>query len=171
MRGHRVSIRLTAFGLLMLSVLLVGGFFSPVVADPQVTGVAWTALATIFVVGLVWPVAALIVVQVRVKSSPSDATVGRAYDVAGPEPLSLRQIVETTGRAVDRRPRLVPLPLGPAVAAVRAYEWLSARPRLKVEQVLRLDEDKAFDIGDAKSLGYAPRSFAEGIAAEAALLG
>jgi uncharacterized protein YbjT (DUF2867 family) len=101
----------------------------------------------------------------------ADATVGRAYDVAGPEPLTLRQIVETTGRAVDRKPRLVPLPLGPAVAAVRAYEWLSARPRLKVEQVLRLGEDKAFDIGDAESLGYAPRSFAEGIEAEAALLG
>jgi uncharacterized protein YbjT (DUF2867 family) len=101
----------------------------------------------------------------------ADSAVGRAYDVAGPEPLTLRQIVEAAGQAVGRRPRLVPFPLGPAIAAVRAYERLAPKPRLKVEQVLRLDEDKAFDIGDAKSLGYAPRSFAEGIEAEAALLG
>jgi uncharacterized protein YbjT (DUF2867 family) len=100
----------------------------------------------------------------------ADATVGRAYDVAGPEPLTLRQIVEAAGRAVGRRPRLVSLPLGPAIAAVRAYERLAPKPRLKVEQVLRLDEDKAFDIGAAVSLGYAPRPFSEGIGAEAALL-
>jgi uncharacterized protein YbjT (DUF2867 family) len=100
----------------------------------------------------------------------TDAAVGRAYDVAGPEPLTLRQIVEATEQAAGRRSRLVSLPLGPAIAAVRAYERLSPKPRLKVEQVLRLDEDKAFDISAAVSLGYAPRSFADGIAEEAALL-
>jgi uncharacterized protein YbjT (DUF2867 family) len=100
----------------------------------------------------------------------TDAAVGRAYDAAGPEPLTLRQIVEATGQAVGRRPRLVSLPLGPAIAAVRAYERLSAKPRLKVEQLLRLNEDKTFDIGAAVSLGYAPRSFAAGIEAEVALV-
>jgi uncharacterized protein YbjT (DUF2867 family) len=100
----------------------------------------------------------------------ADAAVGRAFNVAGPEPLTLRQVVEATGQAVGRRLRLVPLPLGPAIGAVRAYERLATKPRLKVEQVLRLNEDKAFDIGPAVSLGYAPRSFAQGIEAEAALL-
>ena len=100
----------------------------------------------------------------------ADAAVSRAYDVAGPEPLTLRQIVETAGQAAGRRPRLVSLPLGPAIAAVRAYERLSTKPRLKLEQLLRLDEDKAFDISAAVSLGYAPRSFADGIEEEAALL-
>jgi nucleoside-diphosphate-sugar epimerase len=100
----------------------------------------------------------------------ADAAVGRAYDVAGPEPLTLRQIVEAAAQAVGRQPRLVSLPLGPVIAAVRAYERLSTKPRLKVEQVLRLDEDKAFDISAAVSLGYAPRSFADGIEEEAALI-
>jgi len=100
----------------------------------------------------------------------SDAAVGRAYDVAGPEPLTLREIVEATGQALGRRPRVVSLPLGPAIAAVRVYERLSSKPRLNVEQVLRLTEDKTFDIGAALSLGYAPRSFAEGIEGEVALL-
>jgi hypothetical protein len=53
---------------------------------------------------------------------------------------------------------------------VRAYERLATKPRLKVEQVLRLNEDKTFDIGAAMSLGYAPRSFDEGVEREAALL-
>jgi uncharacterized protein YbjT (DUF2867 family) len=100
----------------------------------------------------------------------ADAAVGRSYDVAGPEPLTLRQIVEAAGRVVGRRPRLVSLPLGPTIAAVRAYERLATKPRLKVEQVLRLNEDKTFDIGAAMSLGYAPRSFDEGVEREAALL-
>ena len=71
---------------------------------------------------------------------------------------------------MGRRPRVVFVPLGPAVGAVRTYERVAAKPRLKVEQVQRLDEDKAFDIGEAVSLGYAPRSFAQGIEEEAALL-
>jgi uncharacterized protein YbjT (DUF2867 family) len=101
----------------------------------------------------------------------SDAAISRAFDVAGPESLTLRGMVETAGWAVGRRPRVVSVPLGPAVAAVRVYERFSAKPKLKVEQLLRLDEDKTFDIGEAVSLGYAPRSFAEGIEEEAALLG
>jgi uncharacterized protein (DUF58 family) len=90
-----VSIRLTALGLLMLSVLLVGGFFSPVVADPEVTGIAWTALATIVAVGFLWPIVALLVVRVRVSSCPSDAMVGRPFDLG----LELRGI----GGGIDLR--------------------------------------------------------------------
>jgi uncharacterized protein (DUF58 family) len=68
-------------GLLLLSVLLVGGFFSPVLADPEVTGGAWTGLVAIFVLGLLWPIAALVVVQVRVCAAPTDAMVGRPFDL------------------------------------------------------------------------------------------
>ncbi len=100
----------------------------------------------------------------------SDETVRHDYDVAGPEPLTLRDVVKTAGRAVQRRPVVLPVPLAPAVAAVSAYERLAPRPRIRREQVLRLNEDKAFDISAALSLGYAPRSFADGITQEASLL-
>lgn len=99
------------------------------------------------------------------------AAVGRTYAVAGPEALSFRALVLQAGQAVGRRPVLVPVPLGPAKAALRVYEWLVPRPRLKVEQLERLDEDKAFPIAAAQDdLGYRPRSFKDGIRAEAALL-
>jgi hypothetical protein len=58
------------------------------------------------------------------------------------------------------------------VPLARGYERRSRRPRLRAEQLLRLAEDKAFAIDDTiRDLGYAPRPFADGIAAEARLLG
>lgn len=99
------------------------------------------------------------------------ATIGRAYDLAGPEPISLRAVIQEAGKAVDRHPSLVPLPLGPMVAAMRAYEAVAPSPRLKSEQIARLAEDKAVDISPARAdLGFDPRPFGAGISAEAALL-
>lgn len=64
------------------------------------------------------------------------------------------------------------MPLTPAVAAVRGYERISKHPRIRAEQLLRLAEDKAFNVDDAvRDLDYAPRSFDTGIRAEARALG
>lgn len=99
----------------------------------------------------------------------ADAAVARTYDIAGPEPLTLRSLILEAGRAVGRRPRLVPLPLGPTIRLARLYERVVARPRVKAEQVERLAEDKAFDITAARrDLAFAPRSFADGIRQQAA---
>lgn len=101
----------------------------------------------------------------------SDAAVGQTYDLAGPEPLPFRRLLAEAGAAVGRRPLLVPVPVRPTVAAVGAYQRLARRPRIRAEQVERLVEDKAFSIAAAAAdLGFAPRPFAEGIAAEAAAL-
>jgi len=95
-----------------------------------------------------------------------------SYDVAGPEPLRFAELLRTAAAAVGGRPRLVPVPLPPIVAAVRCYEMSSARPRIRAEQLRRLAEDKAFAIDDAiRDLDYAPRSFADGIRAEAQIMG
>ena len=99
------------------------------------------------------------------------AAIHRTYDLAGPEPLTLREVVVQAAAAMQRPPRLVAVPLRPTVAAVRLYERLVPSPRLRAEQIERLTEDKAFDIGPARrDLGFAPRSFAEGIGQEAALV-
>ena len=99
------------------------------------------------------------------------AAIHRTYDLAGPEPLTLREVVVQAAVAMQRPPRLVAVPLRPTVAAVRLYERLVPSPRLRAEQIERLTEDKAFDIGPARrDLGFAPRSFAEGIGQEAELV-
>jgi uncharacterized protein YbjT (DUF2867 family) len=100
------------------------------------------------------------------------ATAGRGYDVAGPEPLAFAELLRVSAAAVGCRVHLVPVPLAPVIALTRGYERISRRPRIRAEQWQRLAEDKAFPIeAAARDLDYTPRSFAEGIRAEAAALG
>jgi uncharacterized protein YbjT (DUF2867 family) len=100
------------------------------------------------------------------------AAAGRSYDVAGPEPLPFADVLRVSASAVGGRARLVPVPLGPVITLTRGYERVSRQPRIRVEQWQRLTEDKAVPItAAARDLSYAPRSFTEGIGAEAAALG
>lgn len=100
----------------------------------------------------------------------ASVAIGRCYDVAGPDPMTLRQILEQAAAAVGRSPRIVAVPLRPTVTVARAYERLAPRPRLKAEQIERLAEDKSFDISDARrDLAFHPRSFAVGIRQQAGM--
>ncbi len=118
------------------------------------------------------PVHAADVADAVLAAAERPAAAGRTYDVAGPEPLTFTELLRTSARAVASRTRFVPVPLSPLVAAARGYELFSRNPRIRVEQLRRLAEDKAFAIDDAvRDLGYAPRSFADGIRAEARAMG
>jgi uncharacterized protein YbjT (DUF2867 family) len=106
--------------------------------------------------------------QALLAASMTDAAVGKTYDVAGPRAITFRSLLGEAGTAVDRRVPLVPVPLGPAILALRIYERFARSPRIKAEQLERLSEDKAFDITPAmRDLGFAPREFRDGVAAEA----
>jgi len=101
-----------------------------------------------------------------------DAAVGNAYSLSGRAPLSLNATIEAAAAAVGRSVRLVHFPLGPVAGTIGILERIGVRLPVKREQVLRLAEDKAFDHEDAaRDLGFAPRAFADGVAAEAQALG
>ena len=118
------------------------------------------------------PVHAADVADAVLAAAERPAAARNTYDVAGPEPLTFAELLRTSARAVASRTRFVPVPLSPVVAAARGYELVSRNPRIRVEQVRRLAEDKAFAIDNAvHDLGYAPRSFADGIGAEARAMG
>ena len=118
------------------------------------------------------PVHAADVADAVLAAAKRPAAFGGSYDVARPEPLTFTELLRTAARAVASRTRFVPVPLSAIVAAARGYELLSRNPKIRAEQVRRLAEDKAFAIDDAvRDLGYAPRSFAEGIRAEARAMG
>jgi uncharacterized protein YbjT (DUF2867 family) len=100
------------------------------------------------------------------------AAIGSMYNVAGPEPIAFADLLRTCARVVGSRTRLLPVPLTPLVTLARGYELASRHPRIRVEQLRRLSENKAFGIDDAvRDLGYAPRRFKVGIQAEARMLG
>jgi nucleoside-diphosphate-sugar epimerase len=101
-----------------------------------------------------------------------DGAAGAELNIAGPDPLSLREVIHHAGAAVGRTARVVPVPLGPTMAMLRAYGRICSRPRLRAEQAARLAEDKVVDIAPARRLiGFDPRAFPVGIGEEARALG
>jgi nucleoside-diphosphate-sugar epimerase len=96
----------------------------------------------------------------------SPRTSRRVYNVAGAQPLALADLVRIAARAVGRNVHLFRVPLRAAVLGAKLTRIVTP------EQVLRLVEDKAFSYAEAtRDFGFAPRSFAEGVAREAEALG
>jgi len=105
--------------------------------------------------------------RVIVDAVISDVSINKAYNVPGKYPLTYNQVIDQTAAAVGRRVIKVNVPVALAVGLLRGYERLARKPLLKAEQVLRLNEDKAFSYEEAKrDLGFQPRPFADGIRLE-----
>ena len=62
-----------------------------------------------------------------VQAIESEQVVGKAVDVPGPEPLSFRDLLLAAGKAVGRKPLLVPVPLRPQKQACRVATGPTAR--------------------------------------------
>ena len=83
------------------------------------------------------------------------AALARCWDgpnslvIAGPEPMPYADFVRAVAAAAGlRRPRILPFPAGPLIAGGRADPArCRACPRCSAEEIRRLMEDKAFDIG------------------------
>jgi len=97
----------------------------------------------------------------------SDAAIGRAYNIAGAAPLTFLEVIDTITRLLGRKVMKLRLPAAPILATLGLTERLGIRLPAKREQILRLNENKAFDCSDAgRDLHYAPLSFEEGIRRE-----
>lgn len=97
--------------------------------------------------------------------------VHRSYDLPGAEPLTYMELVRTAAHALGRKPRVVRLPIEPIRRALAVAERLRLPVPIDSGQVMRLREDKAYPYEEARrDLGYAPRSFREGVALEVARL-
>jgi uncharacterized protein YbjT (DUF2867 family) len=98
------------------------------------------------------------------------ATVGKAYNLSGGTALSYNDLVRLVGELLGRRPRLMHLPVSVSLAAVDVARKLPLGPRFSREQVLRLNEDKAFPHEDAaRDLGYRPLALRDGLEREVAM--
>lgn len=94
----------------------------------------------------------------------SERAVRNCYNVSGAKPLTYNQIIDEVTSQLDRRVWRIHLPASPCVKVLRTFERLSIALPIRSEQLLRLNEHKAFPWDDAaRDLGYNPRTFAEGI--------
>ncbi|MFA5812748.1 MAG: NAD-dependent epimerase/dehydratase family protein, partial [bacterium] len=110
------------------------------------------------------------VAQAAVDALSCDGAVCREFDVSGKWPLTFNEVIDNTAQALGRKVRKIRVSLGLALFGARMFEALSPRSAIKAEQVMRLNEDKAFDHGDAAAaFGFSPRSFEDGIREEVEL--
>jgi nucleoside-diphosphate-sugar epimerase len=99
------------------------------------------------------------------------ASVRRAYDLPGAEPLAYLDFVKIAAEALGRSPRIVRLPIEPVRRGLVLAERLRLPLPIDSGQVMRLREDKAYPYDRARrDLDYAPRPFSEGVALEVARL-
>lgn len=104
--------------------------------------------------------------DVIVAAIDNQCTEGQEYNLAGPEAISYREIIDSITGKLGRNVLKINLNATLAYWLVRAFQWIPFFP-INDEQVLRLKEDKVFDISSAVTdLSFSPRSFEEGIAQE-----
>lgn len=94
-----------------------------------------------------------------------EATAPQVVTIAGPEALAYRDFCAEVARAAGLAPRpVLALPAGLLIATSPLTRLLPFLPRIGAEEIRRLTEDKAFDVGPMRDiLGIHPRPLAEGL--------
>jgi uncharacterized protein YbjT (DUF2867 family) len=88
------------------------------------------------------------------------AARGQTYAIAGAEPLTWAELTAIVGRYVGERPRSLPLPAAAAARILSIIEATGLALPIRSEQVLRMLEDKVYDIEPARrDLGFTPLTF------------
>jgi nucleoside-diphosphate-sugar epimerase len=93
----------------------------------------------------------------------SRSTIGRAYDIGGPDSISFDELIDRLGAAVGRRPRKLHLPFSLALAIARVVARLPRAP-ITVSNVLGSNQDTHIDIAPARrDFGFDPIGLATGL--------
>tara|TARA_R110000868_G_scaffold218576_1_gene468913 strand:+ start:62095 stop:63030 length:936 start_codon:yes stop_codon:yes gene_type:complete len=88
----------------------------------------------------------------------------KIYNISGEKPLTFKDIVRTICEESGHKTRIISIPLTPCLWLLKPYEWLANKPRIKGEQLLRLNENKDFSHAEAqKDFDFKPKSFKTGI--------
>jgi uncharacterized protein YbjT (DUF2867 family) len=107
------------------------------------------------------------VAQAVLRVLQTDATIGKSYNIAGKDPLTYNQVIDTVAASLGKRIWKLHLPYMPIVRTLQFTERLRIRLPIKAEQALRLNENKDFSYAEAqKDFGFSPRNFEEGIRVE-----
>lgn len=98
-----------------------------------------------------------------------EKTYNRDYNLSGRSPITYNDLVECVSKELGSNNIIVKMPLWVSILGARIYNALFKSAVISVEQVLRMQEDKAFDHEDAyRDFGYDPIAFDDGIKEEVA---
>lgn len=111
------------------------------------------------------------VAQAVIGSLASEKTIRKSYNIAGAYALTYNQVIDTIAATMHKHVWKVHFPSAPIVGMLKLLERIHIPFPIKAEQVLRLNENKAFSYEEAQmDFGFRPRSFAEGIGVEVGLI-
>jgi nucleoside-diphosphate-sugar epimerase len=97
----------------------------------------------------------------------SDITKNKQYDLSGKDPLAYLSIILKIKKYLNSKVKVIKLPIWLSILAARVYNAVFQNAIITVEQVMRMQEDKAFSHEAAvKDFGYSPISFEDGIQEE-----
>jgi NADH dehydrogenase len=89
----------------------------------------------------------------------TERTIGRTYDIGGPDQLIFDELVRTLARSVSRDPVVFHVPLPLALLLARALR-LMPQPPVTVSNVLGSNQNVPIDIAPARvDFGFSPRRF------------
>ena len=85
-------------------------------------------------------------------------SIGRAYTLAGPEPVRFRAMIEAIARAAGLRPpRFLKFPYAPCLTVAKGLRKVWPGSPVNPEVIERFGEDMVFDIAPAqRDLGFTP---------------
>lgn len=110
------------------------------------------------------PVAVADVAQGFVNALTKPASVGKTYDVGGPEALSFREQLRIIGRVIGKRVRFVPSPLALSRLAVGVMQLLPFSP-IDLDRLTMLTTDNVCDpLPFSQTFGIELTPFESGIA-------
>lgn len=117
---------------------------------------------------LVQPVNARDLAQALYKALMTEKSCGKAYDISGQQPVTLRQLYQMIAACLGKRRLIVSVPMWMCTAGARALRLFSLGRVDLIEKVQRMGEDRAYShAAAAADLGYAPEPFAAGLRREA----
>ncbi len=84
---------------------------------------------------------------------------GKAYNISGERPYSFNELVDIISQILNKNIIKLHIPLGLMKFVFKVYESVSPNPIIKVEQLVRLNEDKSFSHEEARAaFNYYPHN-------------
>jgi nucleoside-diphosphate-sugar epimerase len=110
--------------------------------------------------GLRQPVHAADLAIAAIQASESEEAANRAFNLSGAEKLTFRHMVERIFQALDRKPRIVRVPVTAFRVAIFIAQKFPRYSHISTATALRMLKDMSFDHSEAsEAFGYSPVPF------------
>ena len=105
------------------------------------------------------PVHARDVADAFVNSLADPATIGRSYDLGGPEALSWGEMLKRIAAAAGKRKIILPMPIAAMKLGATLFDWLSFFPATRDQLTMLAEGNTADPAVISRLIGRDPKAF------------